>query len=64
LCVLAFVLAVLALVAASRNFRRRLLRKRPPPTPTDDIWSQHRLPEDDDAGGWRTDTSQDEQEST
>jgi uncharacterized integral membrane protein len=50
LCVLAFVLAILALVSASRHYRRRLLRKRPPPTPTDDIWSQHRLPEDHDAG--------------
>lgn len=47
---LAFVLAILALVSASRHYRRRLLPKRPPPTPTDDIWSQHRLPEDDGGG--------------
>jgi hypothetical protein len=30
----------------SRRFRQFLLRKPPPPTPSEDAWAMHRLPED------------------
>ena len=44
-----FVIAAITLVAASRSFRRQLTQGRGgkgEPTPSDDVWSQHRLPDD------------------
>jgi putative copper export protein len=42
-----FIVAAIALVTASRNFRRGLAKKRQPPTPADDVWSKHKLPEEE-----------------
>lgn len=44
---LVLVLAAVTLVMVSRRYRRYLFRKQRAPTPTDSIWSRHRLPE-----GW------------
>ncbi len=46
LLLLVFVVAALALVAVSRRYRQRLARQKASPTPVDDVWSQHRLPEE------------------
>jgi len=47
--VLGFIVAALAMVRWSRQFRANLLRRRRPATPYDDIWSMHRLPDETDA---------------
>jgi hypothetical protein len=41
-----FVVATVALVVVSRNYRRHLARRKPSPTPVDDVWSRHRVPEE------------------
>ncbi|MHC4674242.1 MAG: hypothetical protein ACYTF1_19425 [Planctomycetota bacterium] len=41
-----FSIGSLAMIRWSRRFRKRLLRKPSPPTPADDVWSMHRLPND------------------
>lgn len=42
----AFALASYAFVRWSRHFRRWLLHQPPPPTPVEDVWAMHRLPEE------------------
>jgi hypothetical protein len=42
----AFVIALSAFLRWSRNYRRRLLRTPPEPTPYTDAWAMHRLPDD------------------
>lgn len=42
-----FAVASFAFLRWSRHYRRRLLRKPSPPTPVDDVWGMHRLPDDD-----------------
>ena len=39
-----FSIGTLAMIRWSRRFRRRLLRKSPPPTEAEDVWTMHRLP--------------------
>lgn len=46
--VVIFAAASLAFLRWSRRFRRWLLRKPALPTPSEDVWAMHRLPEDDD----------------
>lgn len=43
-----FVLGGFILVRGSRRYRERLRRRPPPPTPSNDIWKMHRLPDDAD----------------
>lgn len=43
-----FVLGGFILIRGSRRYRERLLRRPPPPTPSNDIWKMHRLPDDMD----------------
>ena len=43
-----FVLAGFILIRGSRRYRERLRHRRPPPTPSNDIWKMHRLPDDAD----------------
>jgi len=43
-----FVLGGFILIRGSRRYRERLLHRRPPPTPSNDIWKMHRLPDDVD----------------
>ncbi len=45
-----FVIASLVLLTWSRRYRRWLFGRsddRPPPTPSEDVWSMHRLPEEE-----------------
>lgn len=42
---LVFVLAAVALVMASRRYRKYLGATRPAPTASDDVWSRHQVPE-------------------
>ena len=46
--VLGVTATALALVRWSRRFRARLLRRRRPAPPYDDIWRMHRLPDEPD----------------
>ena len=41
-----FVLGGFILIRSSRRYRERLLHRPPPPTPSNDIWKMHRLPDD------------------
>jgi hypothetical protein len=43
---LVFTVATLALVRWSRRFRAVITRRPHPPTPSDDVWRMHRLPEE------------------
>lgn len=43
--VIVFVISSTAFLRWSRNFRRSLLRKPKPPTPSEDVWAMHKLPE-------------------
>lgn len=54
---LVLVLAAVALVMASRRYRRHLFRKQQAPTPIDSIWSRHKLPE-----GWSDATCESEED--
>ena len=45
-----FIISSYAFVRWSRRFRNQLLRKPHPPTPSDDVWAMHRLPDDDNRG--------------
>ena len=51
--------ASVAIIRFSRNYRRYLLQDPRTPTPSDDVWKMHKLPEEegstppDDDGGWR-----------
>ena len=49
LIVVVVVMLGLILLRSMRRWRERVLRERPRPTPTTDVWSMHRLPEN--AGG-------------
>ena len=42
-----FSIGSLAMIRWSRRFRKRLLRKAQPPTPAEDVWAMHRLPNDE-----------------
>lgn len=50
--------ASVAIIRFSRNYRRYLLKDPRTPTPSDDVWKMHKLPEEegsappDDDGGW------------
>lgn len=50
LLLLVFAVASYAIIRFSRNYRRYLLREPPKPTPADDVWEMHKLPEDADSG--------------
>ena len=41
-----FMICTLAFLRWSRRFRKLLLARPRPPTPADDVWSMHRLPEE------------------
>ena len=41
-----FTVCTLAFLRWSRRFRKLLLARPRPPTPVDDVWSMHRLPEE------------------
>ena len=41
----AFIVSTLAFFRWSRRFRSALLRRPRPPTPADDVWAMHRLPD-------------------
>jgi hypothetical protein len=43
--VLVFLVASLAILRASRRFRALQEHRRAQPTPTDDVWAMHKLPE-------------------
>ena len=43
---LIFVVSTLAFLRWSRNFRRWIFRKPRPPTPSEDVWAMHKLPEE------------------
>lgn len=45
---LVFAAGSYAIIRFSRNYRRYLLREPPKPTPTDDVWKMHKLPEEED----------------
>ena len=45
-----FLVSSYAFVRWSRRFRNQILRKPRPPTPSDDVWAMHRLPDDDNHG--------------
>jgi ABC-type Fe3+ transport system permease subunit len=47
---LIFMFAAVALVMASRRYRQHLTASRPAPTPTDDLWAQHRAPDEAEEG--------------
>jgi hypothetical protein len=36
------------IIRFSKRYRSYLLRERPPPTPSEDVWRMHRLPDDED----------------
>ena len=42
-----FSIGSLAMIRWSRRFRKRLLRKAQPPTPAEDVWAMHRLPNEE-----------------
>jgi hypothetical protein len=42
-----FVTAAAAIVVFSRRFRRWIGREKKKPTPSEDVWAMHKLPEDD-----------------
>jgi hypothetical protein len=39
-----FAVSTIAFLRFSRRFRRFIMHKPSPPSPTDDLWSKHRLP--------------------
>jgi len=45
-----FSIGSLAMIRWSRRFRKQLLKKPAPPTPDEDVWAMHRLPEQDEDG--------------
>lgn len=46
LLVLVFAVSVIAFLRWSRHFRQLILRRKAPPTPAEDVWAMHRLPEE------------------
>ncbi|MFQ5424347.1 MAG: hypothetical protein ACE5F9_10255 [Phycisphaerae bacterium] len=48
--VVVLVATSIAIIVFSRNFRRYLMRRAPQPTPNDDVWQMHKLPEELDEG--------------
>lgn len=44
-----FFVSAFAFLRWSQHFRRTLLRRPPRPTPSTDVWSMHRLPDEDAA---------------
>ena len=54
-----FFVSAFAFLRWSRHFRRTLLRRPSPPTPSSDVWAMHRLPDDEPDGA---DDSEDDQE--
>ncbi len=48
LLVIILVTAMAAIRRFTRRYRAYLLRKRTPPTASDDVWKMHRLPSDDE----------------
>lgn len=46
LVLLVFLVASYALIRSARRFRQAAGRDRPSPTLSDDVWAQHKLPED------------------
>jgi hypothetical protein len=42
-----FTICTVAFLRWSRRFRKYLLARPHPPTPADDVWSMHRLPQED-----------------
>lgn len=57
--VLVFMVSTMAFLRWSRHYRRSLLRKPKEPTPSEDVWAMHKLPEGavDD---WTEDDAEDE----
>lgn len=45
---LIFLVAALVIVRFSERYKAYLLRKRRPPTPSDDVWKMHKLPREMD----------------
>lgn len=43
--VVIFIFSTTAFLRWSRHFRRSILRKPQPPTPSEDVWAMHKLPE-------------------
>ncbi len=56
-----FVILGYAFLAWSRAYRARLMRPPSPPTPVEDLWSLHKLPEEVDEPGRAEDASDDEE---
>lgn len=56
-----FTICTVAFVRWSRRFRKYLLARPHPPTPSSDVWSMHRLPEQ--AAGGETGTAGTDQKS-
>mgnify|MGYP006908254759 CR=1 FL=1 len=46
--VLIFGVSSYAFIRWSRRYRKWLMRRDADPTPSDDVWQMHRLPDDDD----------------
>jgi len=48
---LAFLFVFVIVARLMMRARQNLLKRKPEPTPTNDIWSMHKLPDDLEAGG-------------
>ncbi len=46
--VLIFIIAALVIIRFTLRYRAYLFREKLPPTPSEDVWKMHRLPEDDE----------------
>jgi len=44
-----FLLGSYILIRGSRRYRARLARRQKPPSPVEDVWAMHKLPEDDES---------------
>lgn len=60
--VLIFLVSTMAFLRWSRHYRRSLLRKPKEPTPSEDVWSMHKLP-DGAVEEWTSDDSDDRPDS-
>ncbi len=47
--VLLFLLGSYVLIRSSRNYQARLARRRNPPSPVEDVWAMHKLPQEDES---------------
>lgn len=45
---LIFFIAAWVIIRFSLRYRAYIFREKPPPTPSEDVWRMHRLPEDDE----------------